>query len=64
MTIPKLLHYCWFGRKEVPNYAKKKIKTLGLKNVQILKYTSGMKTTLMSVALTILGSSMSEDGMT
>lgn len=23
MTIPKLLHYCWFGRKELSNSAKK-----------------------------------------
>lgn len=23
MTIPRILHYCWFGRKELPNSAKK-----------------------------------------
>ena len=27
MSIPKVIHYCWFGRGEMPNLTKKCIKS-------------------------------------
>ena len=29
MSIPKVIHYCWFGKGEMPKIAKKCIKSWG-----------------------------------
>lgn len=40
--IPKKIHYCWFGRKELPEKAKDVLKA-GKNTVQSMNLLNGMR---------------------
>ena len=44
--IPKVIHYCWFGRKPLPELAKN-VLHLGKNSYQTMRLRNGMKITLM-----------------
>lgn len=51
--IPKIIHYCWFGRGEKPELAKS-VSPAGASSARILRSASGTRTTLISIAARML----------
>lgn len=50
--IPKKIHYCWFGKNELPTKAKSASQA-GKNIAQIMKLLNGMKTIMMYIKMLI-----------